>query len=222
MNKETQTVQSKRERRQTERQRQREAEQARVARRRRILISVISVIAALIVANITFFVARAMQNQPSQPSAPSSTTASNASSPYAPVDGIPCESSEQLNYHIHAHLTLYINGNKTALPAEIGIASDNSCIYWLHTHDTTGVIHIEAPSQRSFTLGTFFHIWGQRFQTLQYPSQLDQTQGWQAYVNGKPYNGDFHAIPLDAHAVITLAYNSPGITPDTNFDWQGL
>lgn len=222
MNRETQNVQSKRERRQAERQRQREAEQARAARRRRAIIGVIAVVAVLIVVNITFFIARAAHNQPSQSSAAAPTTASNTGSPYAPVDGIPCESSEQLTYHAHAHLTLYINGNKTALPAEIGIASDNSCIYWLHTHDTTGVIHIEAPSQRTFTLGTFFHLWGQRFRNLQYPSQLDQTQGWQAYVNGKPYNGDFHAIPLDEHAIITLAYNSPGITPDASFDWQSL
>ncbi|HEX4207231.1 MAG TPA: hypothetical protein VHZ51_24140 [Ktedonobacteraceae bacterium] len=41
-------------------------------------------------------------------------------------------------------------------------------------------------------------------------------------MNGKPHQGDFHTIPLNPHALITLAYNSPGITPDTTYNWQGL
>ncbi|GCE21338.1 hypothetical protein KDK_51380 [Dictyobacter kobayashii] len=63
---------------------------------------------------------------------------------------------------------------------------------------------------------------GQRFPNLQYPLELDQKTNWQAYVNGKPYSGDFHNIPLEAHTLVTLAYNSPGITPDTTYAWQGL
>ncbi|WP_161977647.1 hypothetical protein [Dictyobacter kobayashii] len=51
---------------------------------------------------------------------------------------------------------------------------------------------------------------------------MDQKTNWQAYVNGKPYSGDFHNIPLEAHTLVTLAYNSPGITPDTTYAWQGL
>ncbi|HZQ34490.1 MAG TPA: hypothetical protein VFD32_01065, partial [Dehalococcoidia bacterium] len=51
-----------------------------------------------------------------------------------PVDGIPCETTEQLTYHVHAHLTVIANGQNVPVPAFIGIPG--RCIYWLHTHDT--------------------------------------------------------------------------------------
>ncbi|HEX4207230.1 MAG TPA: hypothetical protein VHZ51_24135 [Ktedonobacteraceae bacterium] len=105
-----------------------------------------------------------------QAQSPSNTS---ANSTYAPLNGISCDSTEQLNYHVHAHLSLYINGHQVQVPQHIGIASDGSCIYWLHTHDTSGVIHIEAPSQRTFVLGTFLQLWSQRFPQLSYPTQLN-------------------------------------------------
>lgn len=143
-------------------------------------------------------------------------------SAYPPVGKISCDEGEHADFHIHAHLTLYLNGQKVALPAGIGIAPDNSCIYWLHTHNTDGVIHIEAPSGSAFTLKSFLDIWSNHFQSLGYPGELNQTAGWQVSVDGKPFSGDFHAIPLHAHTLITLAYNSPGIQPETSFNWNGL
>lgn len=145
-----------------------------------------------------------------------------ANSAYLPVGGVSCDEGEQTAFHIHAHLTMYINGKQTALPAGVGIAPDLSCLYWLHTHATDGVIHIEAPKGASFTLNNFLQIWSTHFQQLGYPSQLNSTTGWQVYVNGKPFKGNFHTIPLQAHTLITLAYNSPGIHPDTTYNWNGL
>jgi hypothetical protein len=141
---------------------------------------------------------------------------------YPVVDNIACQAHEQLAYHIHAHLSIHVNGQPVALPANIGIASDQSCIYWLHTHDGSGVIHIESPNANTYSLGTFFREWYDHFSQLGYPSQLNTTDGWQVYVDGKPYNGDFHNIQLAAHRLITLAYNSPGITPDTTYSWGDL
>ncbi|HYL42911.1 MAG TPA: hypothetical protein VEU97_05960 [Ktedonobacteraceae bacterium] len=46
--------------------------------------------------------------------------------------------------------------------------------------------------------------WSQRFSSLGYPSALDVTTGWQAWINGKPYTGDFRTIPLTAHELITI------------------
>src|SRR5689334_21097184 len=37
------------------------------------------------------------------------------------VDGIQCGATEQLAYHIHAHLLVYVNGSARALPGGIGI-----------------------------------------------------------------------------------------------------
>jgi hypothetical protein len=99
------------------------------------------------------------------------------------------------------------------------MASDQSCLYWLHGHDTTGVIHIEAPSGDSFVLRNFLNEWSSQFSSLGYPSELDLS-GWTAYVGGKLYNGDFQKIPLQSHSVITLMYNSPNAKPDTSYDWN--
>src|SRR5947209_789939 len=76
------------------------------------------------------------------------------------VDGIKCETAEQLAYHIHSHLAIFVNGAERVVPAGVGI-DDSTCIYWLHTHDESGVLHVESPDSRVFTLGNFFAVWHQ-------------------------------------------------------------
>jgi hypothetical protein len=39
----------------------------------------------------------------------------------ATVDGIACQASEQVDYHIHSHLAIYASGARQAVPAGIGI-----------------------------------------------------------------------------------------------------
>ncbi len=200
--------QSTRQARRREEQRLREEQRRRAMRAKRIKTTGIIVIIALAAAGLIYFVV--VQSQ-----AP-------ANAAYPPVDGISCDNGEHADFHIHAHVSIYVNGQLSSVPAQIGIAPDGSCLYWLHTHTSDGVIHIEAPAGHSFVLGNFLDIWGKRFQQLSYPGELDQVSGWQVYVNGKPYTGNLRSIPLQAHTLITLAYNSPGIKPDTNFDWNGL
>lgn len=147
----------------------------------------------------------------------------SVSSAYPSVDGISCDQLERLAFHIHAHISIYINGNLAVIPQNVGIASDFSCLYWLHTHDTSGVIHMEAPSTHSFILGNFLDEWKSRFGQLSYPSELDSAaRQWQAYVDGKLFTGDFRSIPLNQHTLITLAYHSPGVQPDTTYNWGSL
>ncbi len=74
-----------------------------------------------------------------------------------------------------------------------------SCFYWLHTHTEDGVIHIESPVQRTFTLADFFAIWGQPLSS----SQVASAQGSViAYVNDMRWSGDPNQIPLQAHLLI--------------------
>ena len=123
----------------------------------------------------------------------------------AAVDGLPCESTEQLTVHFHAHLALFVNGAPVAVPAGIGIPGGGGCIYWLHTHAADGIIHIEAPSPRSFALGELFDVWGQ---------SLDRSHvgrfsgGVTVFVNGVEYQGDPRQVPLTAHAVIQVDLGS--------------
>ena len=57
--------------------------------------------------------------------------------------------------HIHQHLDLWVNGKKVGVPALVGI-QDNTYITSLHTHDDSGLIHVESPEHRRFNLGDFF------------------------------------------------------------------
>ena len=118
-----------------------------------------------------------------------------------PVNGIECLGSEQLKFHDHAHLSIFVDGAQRTVPAFIGIAPDGSCLYWLHSHTPDGIIHMESPVQRSFTLGDYFDIWGQPLSSTQVgPAKGTVT----AFVDGKRFNGDPRTIKLAEHANIQL------------------
>jgi hypothetical protein len=153
-------------------------------------------------------------------SSSNNTATSDVNQLAPPVDNIQCDAAEQLAFHIHAHLSIYIDGKAVPLPAQVGIT--NTCFYWLHTHDTSGVIHMEAPQVVTLRLGTFLKMWRDQFPQLQYPTQLSSTTGWKIYIDGEPYNGNFNTIQLKSHELITLAYNTPNVVPDTVFNWNGL
>lgn len=72
-----------------------------------------------------------------------------------------CTTDMATEFHIHPFLTIMIDGEKRAIPAEVGIV--DGCMNALHTHDDTGKIHVEAPVKRDFTLGDFFAVWRQPF-----------------------------------------------------------
>jgi hypothetical protein len=220
--------QERRRDRREERRLKREAE-LRAARQRRTLLISGVVALVVIIAGVAFFSLRGalanggQSNASSTPAAVSvdSTATAIASMPPVGLSSIQCNSMEQLTYHVHAHVSIYINGQPATIPANVGIDQTQGCFYWLHTHDTSGVIHVEAPGPSNFVLGTFFDEWKQKFSQLGYPQQLDQA-GWTAYVNGKQYNGDFRNISLISHTLITLMYHSPNAKPDTVYNWDGL
>jgi hypothetical protein len=213
-----------------EEQRQQALAKQRKAQRQRILIWSLITGAAVIIlgAGLFYLISGSHTSTSTSPAAQTNTTAdthtSTSGSAYAPVNGVSCDSGEHYDYHHHIHVSMYINGQPVAIPQNVGINPNtlNGCLYWLHTHDTSGVIHIESPVTHTYPLGNFLDIWEQHFAQLGFPAQLNQSTGWQVYVNGKAYQGDFRQIPMDDHTLITMAYNSPGVKPDTLYNWNGL
>jgi hypothetical protein len=141
-----------------------------------------------------------------------------------PVDGISCQTAEQTIFHIHAHLTIFVNGSARQVPAAIGIPgaqtqttaqgpfiASGTCFYWLHTHAADGIIHIESPVQRTYTLGNFFDIWGQPLGAGQVGPATGHVV---ALYNGQVYQGNPRDIPLNAHAQIQLMVGTPLIAPE--------
>jgi hypothetical protein len=148
------------------------------------------------------------------------------------VDGIGCQTTEQTLFHIHAHLTVFVNGTARQVPAAIGIpgaqaqttaagsfVEQGTCFYWLHTHAADGIIHIESPVQRTYTLGNFFDEWGQPLSA----SRVGPASGHVvALYNGQVFKGDPRDIPLTAHAQIQLEVGTPLVAPEQITFPQGL
>jgi hypothetical protein len=131
------------------------------------------------------------------------------------ASGISCDSMEHFIMHIHAHLDIFINGHPYQVPPQIGIIP-NQCIYWLHTHDDTGIIHIESPEKRDFTLGEFFDVWKQKFDNSQiFDNKVGKdgsnTNALNVYVNGNRVSNstDYRGIKLNEHDEIAIVYGAP-------------
>ncbi len=110
--------------------------------------------------------------------------------------------------HIHAHLDVLVNGKKVPVPANLGIARSGSELAELHTHDDTGVLHIESPSKnKRFTLGEVFSEWNVRLNATQIGGlKTDAARTLTVYVDGKAQTGDPASVQLTAHREIALVY----------------
>jgi hypothetical protein len=149
-------------------------------------------------------------------------SAAPADAPSAPsIDGIRCDRAEGSVFHIHQHLALLDHGTPVAIPGNIGIPLLAQCLYWLHTHSPDGLIHIESPKFRTFTLGEFFDVWGQPLGATRAASAKFERGQLRAFVNGLPYAGDPRKIELVEHSVIVLEAGPPYAKPAPFTDWQG-
>lgn len=146
------------------------------------------------------------------------------------VDGIKCDPNEQLVTHTHSHLAIYVNGQQKKIPYAIGIpnpvvqqskdgpvAGASSCYYWLHTHDDSGIVHVEAPDKNAvYTLGQFFDEWKQPLSQ----GQIGPAKGAMTIeIDGKPYTGDPRKIPLKPHAVIQVSIGK--VVPFKKYTFEG-
>jgi hypothetical protein len=128
-----------------------------------------------------------------------------------PSTSVPCGPSEVLIRHEHAHLTILIRGQIKTVPAFIGITATQIC--WLHTHDTSGIIHVEAGDSRTFTLGDVFAVWRQPLnQTTIDGDRVGTGESIQATVNQQPYTGAPETIVLKDHEDIVLQLGPPFLT----------
>lgn len=139
-----------------------------------------------------------------------------------PIDGIRCDSMEGAVQHIHAHLQLFNRGRRVEVPAQIGIMQIAGCLYWLHTHATDGIIHIEAPTARTFTLGQFFDIWDESLSRSQAgPLHAPRGRTLRVTVNGRVWTGNPRSIPLRDREEIVIQNGPPYGTPHSA-DWSKL
>ena len=135
---------------------------------------------------------------------------------------IPDVYGRALAEHVHAHLTIIIDGRPVAVAAHIGLDEKHRFATALHTHDTSGIIHIESPDTRSFTLGEFFTEWNVRLDARHVGSAGgDVGETLTVFVDGTRRAGDPASIRLHDLEDIDLVVAPAGTTvrPSPAFAW---
>ena len=74
---------------------------------------------------------------------------------------LPAPGSEK--FHVHQLLHIYSVGILVPVAANIGVDESQKVETALHTHDQSGVIHMEADKPFRATLGDLFTVWGVAF-----------------------------------------------------------
>lgn len=123
--------------------------------------------------------------------------------------GLPALKAEGTILHIHQHLDLFIHGQKKEVPAGAGINELALFISPIHTHDTTGIMHIESPVVQTFTLGQFFDIWGVRLTANCIGGYCKEgDSALHVFIDGKEVTSDPRMIELKSHQEIVVAYGT--------------
>jgi hypothetical protein len=169
------------------------------------------------------------------PAPPPSARAAPWSLPADPMSlvrqaGLTPATQEFFTYHVHAHLDVFVNGRRVQIPGGIGIditdpavrrfmvegapgysakGCPQPCIFPLHTHNVTGVLHIEAPVKTQPTLGQFFQEWGVRLDGSCVGGYCRPASSVVVFVDGKRRTGSPGDIPLLDHDEIAIVIGAP-------------
>lgn len=131
-----------------------------------------------------------------------------ATVPPTVASNVPCGPAERFERHAHAHLTIVVRGELRPVPANIGITGTSIC--WLHTHDASGIIHIEAGDDRPFTLGEFFGVWGKALSGTQIDrDRVGRGETIQVVEKGQPFGGAPETVVLEDKDDIVLRLGPP-------------
>jgi hypothetical protein len=127
--------------------------------------------------------------------------------------GLPPVGDEK--FHIHSILHIYRNGLLVPVPADIGINLAKHTETSLHTHDGTGIIHMETVRPYPFTLGDFFDVWGVKLG----PAQVGNLTGLGGeklhfYVNGKPLTDPAAYVMRNGDSIV-IGYGADSSFPHT-------
>jgi hypothetical protein len=135
------------------------------------------------------------------------------------IDLPPFQDQPGVSFHNHVHLDVFINGRRTPVPSDIG--RTDTFFASIHSHDDSGVIHLEASTESVFTLGEVFDVWGVRFSSSCVGGYCTK-DGYDIslYVNGKKQSGDPRAYELKEHDEIAVIVGKPPAEIPKEFDFS--
>ena len=147
--------------------------------------------------------------------------------------GLIPENAEFLQYHVHAHLDVFVEGKPVLVPAGIGIDLDNPdtiadksadglvigaglkqecskpCISPLHTHDLSGLLHTETKTPSPNKLGQFFTQWAVRLTPDCIGAYCKPKTPIKIYVDGNVETGDPREIELKDLREVAIVIGKP-------------
>jgi hypothetical protein len=133
---------------------------------------------------------------------------------------LPALGAEQLAYHIHIHLDVFYDGQAQVVPGQIGINYEGGVsISPLHTHDETGIVHVENETPTTLTLGQFFTEWNVRLDQTCVGSYCAPATSIAWRVDGKPFTGDPRTIELTKHREIALVIGKAPSSVPSSYDF---
>ncbi len=125
--------------------------------------------------------------------------------------GLAVLSAEGSLLHIHQHLDIMINGKSIEVPGNLGVGT--TFISPLHTHDSSGIVHIESPEQKDFKLGQFFKQWGIDFSSNCLGTYCsDEQNKLIVAVNGSPIENPAEHV-LGAHEEVQIWFGPKAENP---------
>jgi hypothetical protein len=129
---------------------------------------------------------------------------------------------DDLAMHVHTHLSITVDGAPVSIPGDIGHDAETKLASPLHTHDTSGIVHVESPRRESFVLGQLFTEWDVHLDATSIGSLgpddgLDLT----VFVDGSRREGDPTDIRLRdfADVALVLAPRGEAVSAPPAFDW---
>jgi len=109
-------------------------------------------------------------------------------------------------YHIHPELSIFVNGTEAPIPLNLGVKPTGMTA--IHTHDEKGVIHVEAPIKKDFTLGDFFAVWGKDFsRTKLLDNEVTENTEIVVTVNGQKVDTYENTLLRDKDKIV-ISYQS--------------
>jgi len=133
------------------------------------------------------------------------------------IAGLPSSSTESLTVHYHSHVDIFVNGQPEPVASSIG-REDQSLFSPLHTHATSGLIHIEAPEDQHFTVEMLFTEWGVRLTNDCIGGYCSPDTKLEAYVDGTRYTRPISTIVLEKGEEIAIVIGSPPATIPSSWD----
>ena len=131
--------------------------------------------------------------------------------------GLPSSSTESLTVHYHSHVDIFVNGKSEPIASSIG-REDQSLFSPLHTHATSGLIHIEAPQDQHFTVGMLFTEWGVRLTNDCIGGYCSPDTKLTAYLDGTSYTQPISTIILEKGEEIAIVIGSPPANIPSSWD----